>query len=91
MGHPAASKRPVVDGAVAVVGETAQIVHGDADRSSGEGAGDDSVFQDAGEEAWKDGDDVELHVLKIASQRVSELASQRKTHMSKARWTRVCL
>ena len=62
----AASKGTVVDGAVAVVGEAAQVVHGDADRPGGEGAGDDSVFQDAGEEARKDGDDVELHVLKIA-------------------------
>jgi len=45
------------------VGEAAQVVHGDADRSGGEGAGDDSVFQDAGKEARKDGDDVEAHLL----------------------------
>ena len=57
----ASAKGTVVDGAVTVVGEVAEVVGADFYEAGGDGALDDSVLEDAGEEAGEDGDDVESH------------------------------
>jgi hypothetical protein len=47
----AAAERAVVDGAMAVVGEVAQVVGGDLDCAGGDGPAEDSVVERAREEA----------------------------------------
>jgi hypothetical protein len=57
----AAAEGAVVDGAVAVVGEGAEIVDMDGHQSFALGAAHDAVLEDALEEGGEDGDDVETH------------------------------
>jgi hypothetical protein len=57
----AAAEGTVVYGAMAVVGEVAQIVSGDLDRAGGDGAAENSVVERAGEKTGEDGEDVEAH------------------------------
>ena len=57
----AAAEGTVVHGAMAVVGEVAQVVGGDVDRAAGDGPAQDSVVERAGEEVGEDGEDVEAH------------------------------
>jgi hypothetical protein len=57
----AAPERTVVDGAMTVVGEGAQIVDGNLDEAFGESAAQDSIFEKAREEAGKDGDNLKPH------------------------------
>ena len=57
----AAAEGTVVHGAMAVVGEVAQVVGGDVARAAGDGPAQDSVVERAGEEVGEDGEDVEAH------------------------------
>ncbi len=57
----AAAEGTVVYGAVAVVGEGAEVVRGDLDCAGGDGAAEDAVIEHAGEEVREDGEDVEAH------------------------------
>ena len=61
----AAAEGAVVDGAMAVVGEVAQIVDAHLDQSFGQRAAQNAVLEDAGEEAGKDGDDLKAHTFMI--------------------------
>jgi len=61
----AAAEGTVVDGAVAVVGEGAEVVGVGLCDAGAKGAGDDAVGERAGEEAGKDGEDVEAHKGKV--------------------------
>ena len=56
-----AAEGTIIDGAMAVVGEVAQIERFHRHQSLGLGAAHDAVLEDAGEEGWKDGDDVKAH------------------------------
>ncbi len=57
----AAAEGPVVDGAVAVVGEGAKVVRADGDLAELDGPAEDAVGEGTGEEVGKDGEDVDLH------------------------------
>jgi hypothetical protein len=54
-------KGAVVDGAMAVMRECAQVVHGNLKQAALDCSLDHPMFEEAREEARKDGDDVEAH------------------------------
>jgi hypothetical protein len=58
-----AAEGTVVDGAVAVVGEGAEILRVDLHETGTDGTGDDAVIERAGEEGGKDGEEIEAHEL----------------------------
>ena len=57
----ATAKGPVIDGAVTVVGEEAEVVRVDRRVAGCEGAAEDAVIQNPREEVGEDGQDVERH------------------------------
>ena len=60
----AAAEGAVIHGAVAVMGEGAQVVRREFDVPLGQSAAEDSVFEEAGEEGGEDGDNVEPHTFR---------------------------
>jgi len=58
------TERTVVDGAMPVVGEVAQIVNADHDQFLSQRAAQDAVLKDAGEECREYGDDLKAHTLR---------------------------
>ena len=62
--HPlAAAKGAIVDSAVPVVGEGAQILHSDRNQPLGQRPAQYPVLEDAGKKAREDGDNLESHVI----------------------------
>jgi hypothetical protein len=61
----AAAKGAVIDGAMTVVGEGAEVVGVDLSDALAEGARDDTVAERASEELREDGDDVEAHRSRV--------------------------
>jgi hypothetical protein len=61
----AAAEGAIVDGAMAVFGEFAQILDVDVDDGGFAGATDDAVLERAGEEFGEDGNQVEAHRLEV--------------------------
>ncbi len=56
-----AAKGAVVNGAVTVVREAAEVVDLDGDQAPGDGPAEDAVAEDGGEEVGENGDEVEAH------------------------------
>ena len=68
----AATKRAIVNGAMTVGGEFAQVLYVDLDDSGLAGAADDSVFEGTAEEFGEDGDEVKTHAASSLAGAVPE-------------------
>jgi phage FluMu protein Com len=60
--HPlAAAKRPIIDAAVAILGEHTQILHMDLDEARLASPPQNAVIQRPGKKFWKNGNQIEAH------------------------------
>ncbi len=57
----AAAKRAIVDGAMAVVSERAQVLHADVDEAGFAGPADDAVVERSRKKFREDGNDIKAH------------------------------
>jgi hypothetical protein len=60
--HPlAAAKRPIIDAAVAILGEYAQILHVDVDQARLASPPQNAVIQRPSKKFWENGNQIEAH------------------------------
>jgi hypothetical protein len=73
------TKRPVVNGAMPVMGKRAKVVHAHIHETRLSRAPQDAVIERAGEKFWKNGDDLKLHRRHSVPQQASATVQIKQT------------